>query len=165
MQLTACVQRADRCHGLRVMETTLLKAFLTLAALVGVLGAALYVVRRYAAVRLSHHTGAQFRVIGQLSLQQKKQIYLLLVADTILVVGAADHSITTLSEITDPATVAALIEAKTPSASLSSLWAQPKEATVSSPPSLPAERPQSILSFSEFLKSFRKKEGFLRDLL
>lgn len=145
------------------METTLLKAFLTLTALVAALGAVLYVVRRYTAVQLTQHTGAQFRVIGQLALQQKRQIYLLLVADKILVVGAADHSITTLSEITDPATIAALIEAKTPTSPLSSLWAS-RKGTGSSSSSL-TEHPQGILSFSEFLKSFGKKEGFLKDLL
>lgn len=138
------------------METTLLKAFFTLLALVAALGGVLYVVRRYTAKQLAHHAGVQFRVLGQLALQQRKHIYLLLVADKVLVVGAAEQSMTTLAEITDPATIAALIEAKTPAASLSSLWSSTKNTDASSPASPLAKQPESILSFSEFLKSFGK---------
>ncbi len=144
------------------MDATLLKAFFTLAAVVAVLAVVLVVVRRYAAGQISAKSGAQFRIIGQIALQPKKQVYLLLVADRLLVVGAADQGMTTLAEITDPEAIAALVEARTaPVTSRFPLFSSqsplPGEEAASAPPN-------GILSFSQFLKALGKKESFLRDL-
>lgn len=138
------------------METMLLKAFFTLLALVGTLVVVLYMVRQYTAKQLTQQAGAQFRVLGQLALQPKKRIYLLLVADKILVIGAAEQSMVTLAEISDPATVTALIEAKMPTASLSALWTTKKAPNGSTTSPSANKRPEAILSFSEFLKSWGK---------
>lgn len=144
------------------MDATLLKAFFTLAAVVAALAVVLVLVRRYTAGQISRHAGTQFRVIGQLALQPKKQVYLLLVADRLLIVGAADQSMTTLAEITDPDTIAALIESRTAAPSLP-LFRRRNGEPADSP--APASGAGGVLSFSEFIKSLGKKEGFLRELL
>ena len=141
------------------MDGTLLKAFFTLGAIVAVLAVVLVLVRRYTAGQLAAKSGTQFRVIGQLALQPKKQVYLLLVADRLLVVGAADQGMTTLAEITDPEVISALIEARTAPVSA-------RFPLLASPAKSPASAPQGgILSFSQFLRALGRKEAFLRDLM
>lgn len=146
------------------MDASLLKAFFTLAAIVAALGVVLILVRRYTAGQITRHAGTQFRVIGQLSLQPKKQVYLLLVADRLLVVGAGDQAMTTLAEITDPETIAALIETRVSAPSLP-LFRRRTAGATTSPSTAPGANAGGILSFSEFIKSLGKKEGFLRELL
>jgi len=135
------------------MDETLLKAFFTLAAIVAVLAILLVLVRRHAAGQIAAKSGSQFRIIGRLALQPKKQVFLLLVADRILVVGAGE-SMTTLAEITDPEVITALVEART-----GPVFPSRKPSRNTSPAQ------QGILSFSEFLKALGKKESFLRDLM
>lgn len=146
------------------MDATLLKAFFTLAAIVAVLCVVLVFVRRYAAGQITRNAGTQFRVIGQLALQPKKQVYLLLVADRLLIVGAADQSMTTLAEITDPDTIAALVEQRISAPALPLFRKRTNGATDPSSDSADINTGRA-LSFSEFIKSLGKKEGFLRELL
>ncbi len=145
------------------MDATLLKAFFTLAAVVGALAVVLIFVRRYTAGQIATKSGTQFRVIGQLALQPKKQIYLLLVADRILIVGAADQGMTTLAEITDPEVITSLIEART--APVASRFPLFSAKSPSHEEGVASASPGGILSFSQFLKALGKKEAFLRDLM
>jgi flagellar biogenesis protein FliO len=146
------------------MDATLLKAFFTLAAIVAALFVVLVIVRRYAAGQITRNSGTQFRVIGQLALQPKKQVYLLLVADRLLVVGAADQAMTTLAEITDPDTIAALVESRVAAPSLP-LFRKRTNGAPDSPSTASELNTGGVPSFSEFIKSLGKKEGFLRELL
>lgn len=145
------------------MDATLLKAFLTLTAVVAVLAVVLLYVRRYAAGQITAKSGGQFRVIGQIALQPRKQVYLLMVADRILVVGAAEQGMTTLAEITDPEVIAALVEARTalPATRLSLFSRQNNPPAGADAPT----QPGAPLSFAQFLKAIGKKDGFFRDLM
>lgn len=148
------------------MDATLLKAMLTLGAVVAALAVVLALVRRYTAGQLAARSGTQFRVIGQLALQPKKQVYLLLVADRLLVVGVADQGMTTLAEISDPEVVAALVESRLPAGTSRFPFDRHRNRKADSPLHDPVpQRRDGILSFSEFLKALGKKEAFLRDLL
>lgn len=139
------------------MEGTLIKTFLTLVAMVILLWGVLIFVRRYSSARMSGGIGEQFRVVSQLALQPKKGVYLLLVANKILVLGVADSSISTLAEITDPETVKTLSEHQ----NRLNPFQMPLgiNGKIASEVMGNAKNNTESLSFSQFLKSLGKKSG------
>lgn len=92
------------------MEDSLLRAFGALAFVAVVLFGVLVVLRRYTAQKFLHGDKSQFRLLGQLTLRPRQSIGLLLVGEKIVVVGMTEHTITPLTEITDPQSVQTFVE-------------------------------------------------------
>ncbi|HQT91818.1 MAG TPA: flagellar biosynthetic protein FliO [Candidatus Kryptobacter bacterium] len=82
------------------MDWLIVKTFLTMLVLIGMMFGLLLVVRKY------FYTKPQFvndnlKVLSSMSLQPKKSIYLVKVFDRVMLVGVSDNSIASLGEITD----------------------------------------------------------------
>lgn len=82
------------------MDWLIVKAFLTMLMIVGLMAALLFVVRRYfyAKPRIADEN---MKVLSTMSLQPKKAIYLVKIFNKVMLVGVSDGSIASLGEITD----------------------------------------------------------------
>ncbi|MBU0509496.1 flagellar biosynthetic protein FliO [bacterium] len=89
----------------------------TIAALAGILGLILglaYVLRRLnLGGRFSDSSSEGWRILGTKMLGPKRQIYVLEVGSSLLLVGTTEKTMTPLMEIRDPADRQAVIEAVT----------------------------------------------------
>ncbi|MDZ7271477.1 MAG: flagellar biosynthetic protein FliO [candidate division KSB1 bacterium] len=97
--------------GLRTSEpgagTLLMRMFLALAAVVALIWAGAYFLRRYSGRGGNGMQTAQLRVVGWTLLGPKRALYAVLAADRVLILGVTDSQITLLSEIQEPERVAA----------------------------------------------------------
>lgn len=136
------------------MDPTLFKALLTLSGVVALMAALLYVVKKYTAQKSAGCDGAQFRVLGRVALQQKQGVYLLLVGDKLLVVGATDHAVSILSEIDDAETIDRFVNGANSTGI--PLFGTAGGTRLQAKPS-PEQTSGSMLSFAEFLKSLSRQ--------
>ncbi len=86
------------------MDWLVVKAFLTMMMIVGLMFALLVVVRKYLFNR-SNISNDNMKVLSSLSLQPKKSIFLVKVFNKVMLVGISDNSIAALGEITDDETL------------------------------------------------------------
>jgi flagellar biosynthetic protein FliO len=86
------------------MDWLVVKAFLTMMMIVGLMFALLIVVRKYF-FNKPHVSNNNMKVLSSLSLQPKKSIYLVKVFNKVMLVGTSDNSIAALGEITDDETL------------------------------------------------------------
>ncbi len=93
------------------MDWMVVKAFLTMMMIVGLMFAILVVVRKYLFNR-PNIPNDNMKVLSSLSLQPKKSIFLVKVFNKVMLVGISDNSIAALGEITDDETLE-IIEAST----------------------------------------------------
>lgn len=82
------------------MDWLIVKAFLTMLMIIGLMVGLLVVVRRYfyAKPRIADEN---LKVLSTISLQPKKAIYLVKVFNKVMLVGVSDSSMAALGEITD----------------------------------------------------------------
>lgn len=82
------------------MDWLILKTFLTLAFIVGLMILLLFVVRKYFYTK-PRLTNADMKVLMTMNLQPKKAIYLVKIFSRVMLVGVSDNAMTALGEITD----------------------------------------------------------------
>ncbi len=83
------------------MDWLVVKTFLTMMLIVGLMFAVLIIVRKYFYSR-PQFADDNMRIITSLSLQPKKSIYLVKMFGKMMIVGVTDNSIAALGEVTDP---------------------------------------------------------------
>jgi flagellar biosynthetic protein FliO len=86
------------------MDWLVVRAFLTMMMIVGLMFALLVVVRKYFFNR-PNISNENMKVLSSLSLQPKKSIFLVKVFNKVMLVGISDNSIAALGEITDEETL------------------------------------------------------------
>ena len=86
------------------MDWLVIRAFLTMMMIVGLMFALLVVVRKYLFNR-PNISNENMKVLSSLSLQPKKSIFLVKVFNKVMLVGISDNSIAALGEITDEETL------------------------------------------------------------
>ncbi|HTY57828.1 MAG TPA: flagellar biosynthetic protein FliO [Bacteroidota bacterium] len=96
------------------MEWIIVRTLLSLAAIVALMLGLAFLVRKYL------HAGKGLRrslvdveLLGHRSLQPRTAVYVLKVLNRVIVVGASEHGMQTLSEITDPDVLASVEESMT----------------------------------------------------
>jgi flagellar biosynthetic protein FliO len=82
------------------MDWLIVKTFLTMFLIVGMMFGLLLVVRKYFFVK-PRFVNDNLKVLSSMSLQPKKSIFLVKVFDRIMLVGVSDNAIASLGEITD----------------------------------------------------------------
>jgi flagellar biogenesis protein FliO len=124
------------------MEWIILRTLLSLAAIVALMLGLAYVLKKYL------HTGkgsrrslVEVELLGHRSLQPRTAVYVLKVLNRVIVVGASEHGMQTLSEITDP-DVLASVEDSMIAGTASPRWF----------PGVKTDGAGGTRSFSDFLK-------------
>ncbi|MCL4510594.1 MAG: flagellar biosynthetic protein FliO [Bacteroidetes bacterium] len=82
------------------MDWLIVKTFLTMILIVGLMFALLIVARKYFYGK-PHFVNENMKVLAAMNLQPKKAIYLVKVFNKALLVGVSDNAIASLGEITD----------------------------------------------------------------
>ncbi len=82
------------------MDGLVIRAFVTMLTIVGLMFGLLVVVRRYLFSK-PRIVNDNMKVLSTISLQPKKSIYLVKIFDKIMLVGVSDNSMAALGEITD----------------------------------------------------------------
>ncbi len=82
------------------MDWLIVKTFLTMLVVVGMMFGLLVVVRKFFYAK-PRFVNDNLKVLSSMSLQPKKSIYLVKVFDRVMLVGVSDNSIASLGEITD----------------------------------------------------------------
>jgi flagellar biogenesis protein FliO len=83
------------------MDGSIIKAFLTLAGSVGVLGFLLYLVKK-AGLKAKKNNGAyNLEILSKLTLQPKSHIFIIKAESKILMVGVSEKSINLISDLTE----------------------------------------------------------------
>ena len=83
-----------------MIDETLLRAFLTLLLCVAGLGVVLFIVKRYSSKIAPQRTTLELKAIGRLPLH-KGAVYAIQVGGRTLLIGATEHSINLLTDITE----------------------------------------------------------------
>jgi flagellar biogenesis protein FliO len=124
------------------MEWIILRTLLSLAAIVALMLGLAYLVKKYL------HAGKGVRrslidveLLGHRSLQPRTAVYVIKVLNRVIVVGASEHGMQTLSEITDPEVLAS-VEDSLMAGSSGPRWF----------PGVKADGAGGARSFSDFLK-------------
>lgn len=86
------------------MDWLVVRAFLTMMMIVGLMFALLIVVRKYF-FNKPRLTNDNMRVLSSISLQPKKSIFLVKIFNKVMLVGVSDNSVASLGEITDEETL------------------------------------------------------------
>ncbi|MBS1538087.1 MAG: flagellar biosynthetic protein FliO [Bacteroidetes bacterium] len=86
-----------------MIDETLLRAFLTLLLCVAALGVVLFIVKRYSSKIAPQRTSLDLKAIGRLPLH-KGAVYAIQVGNRTLLIGATEHSINLLTDITEDQT-------------------------------------------------------------
>ena len=82
------------------MDGMVVKAFLTMLMIVGLMFGLLIVVRKYVFAK-PKIADENMKVLSTISLQPKKAIYLVKIFDKVMLVGVSDNAMAALGEITD----------------------------------------------------------------
>lgn len=82
------------------MDWLILKTFLTLVFIVGLMVVLLFAVRKYFYTK-PHLLNDNMKVLMTMNLQPKKAIYLVKIFSRVMLVGVSDNAMTSLGEITD----------------------------------------------------------------
>ncbi len=82
------------------MDGMVVKAFVTMLMIVGLMFGLLVVVRKYVFAK-PRITDENMKVLSTISLQPKKAIYLVKIFDKVMLVGVSDNAMAALGEITD----------------------------------------------------------------
>lgn len=91
-------------------EESILKAFLTLGVVVAALGIVLYVIKKYASKAKKATGGMNIQVVSKISLQPKTHLFIVNAGKKTLLLGATDHGVNTLADLTDNPDPAGAIE-------------------------------------------------------
>ncbi len=86
------------------MDWLVVRAFLTMMMIVGLMFALMIVARKYFSNK-PRMTNDNMKVLSSLSLQPKKSIFLVKVFNKVMLVGVSDGSVSALGEITDEETL------------------------------------------------------------
>lgn len=86
------------------MDWLIVKTFLTMILIVGMMFVVLIFVRKYFYAK-PQFVDENLRIVTSISLQPKKSIYLVKVFDKVMLVGVSDNAIASLGEVTDPETL------------------------------------------------------------
>lgn len=82
------------------MDGMVVKAFITMLMIVGLMFGLLVFVRKYVFAK-PRIADENMKVLSTISLQPKKAIYLVKIFDKVMLVGVSDNSMAALGEITD----------------------------------------------------------------
>jgi flagellar biogenesis protein FliO len=142
-----------------MMDDSLLHSFLSLVGLVAVLGIALYLVKRYAKKAKKKANSIELELISKLPVQPKTNLFIIKAGPKTLLIGASDHNITTLADLTEDK------QYKIPAATITKSQLADLQKTKISKAYQPvqAEKKEEIqpetnpLSFKNFLRSSLKK--------
>lgn len=86
------------------MDWMVVKAFMTMMIIVGLMFALLIAVRKFL-FNKPHLNNDNLKVLSTLSLQPKKSIFIVKIFNKIMLVGVSDNSMAALGEITDDDTL------------------------------------------------------------
>lgn len=87
-----------------MVQDPMMNTFLSLLLIVGVLGGVLYFVKRIAIKsRQKNKDGLGMEVISRFALQPKTNLFVIKVGKKKLLIGANEHTISTLADLTDEA--------------------------------------------------------------
>jgi len=136
-----------------MFDEPLLKSFLSLISLVGVLGIALFLLKRYTKKAKSKYNGIELNIISKTSVQAKSQLCIVQAGSKTLLLGITDHNITTLSDLTEDKTRSSFVPAKQSAASV-------KAGTLANQPvANKSNNRGNPLSFRNFLSTIVKKQN------
>ena len=128
----------------------MLNAFLNLGFVVLVLGLALYFLKRMNKKKKNFKGQPDLQIVSKLSLQAKNHLYIVKADDKTLLIGATDHNITTLADLSDRSIENINLMNKLNSQE-TLLLKNSKTKTL--PKQKIEENPSNSLSFKTFLKS------------
>lgn len=86
------------------MDATILKAFALLSLCVGGMGLLFYYLKKYGTKLRDNNSQVELKVLGKASLQPKSHIFIIQAEGRKLLIGVTDHSINTLSDLTENST-------------------------------------------------------------
>jgi flagellar biogenesis protein FliO len=125
------------------MEWIVLRTLVSLAAIIALMLGLAYLGKKYLhAGKGARRSLVDVEVLGHRSLQPRTSVYVVKVLTRVIVVGTSEHGMQTLSEITDPETLAAVDE-KIAAAAAPGRWF----------PGAKADAAGGTRSFSEFLRT------------
>ena len=142
-------------------DGSILKAFLTLGMIVAALGVTLFFVKKYVKKNKKVSGTDNLEIVSRISLQPKTHLFIVNVGDKKLLLGATDHSVNTLADLTsegssgtDEVDVEKALQRLGRQAK--SKMNKPVNKVVSK--MVPAIDDNDSLSFTSFLKSTFKKQ-------
>ena len=136
-----------------MFDEPLLKSFLSLCSVVAVLAVALFFVKKYAKKARIKHNGMDLSVLSRTSLQPKSHLYIVQAGAKTLLLGVSDHSITTLSDLTEDKNKSSFVPAKQPQQQTKTV------VPLIQPVAVPVNKQGNPLSFRNFLSAIVKKEN------
>ena len=80
------------------------KAFFTLGIAVAVIALSLYLVKRLVIKKNVSNSGLELKILSRISLQPKTHLYIIKADEKTLLVGATDHNINLISDLTEDPT-------------------------------------------------------------
>ncbi len=86
------------------MDDTMIKAFFTLGIAVAVIALVLYFVKRLVIKKNINSGGVELKVLSRISLQPKTHLYLVKADEKTLLIGATDHNINLISDLSEDPT-------------------------------------------------------------
>ncbi len=108
------------------MEWIVVKTLLSLAAVIGLMIAVVYVMKKFLfGGHVSSSSVVEMSVIGTMTLHPKRSIAVIKVMNKVLIVGVSEEGMQTLGELTDPAMLS-LIDAKLEAAAATPRWSMRK---------------------------------------
>ncbi len=127
-------------------DASLMKAFATLAGVVGFLGLILFVLKKVIKKNKKIENQIDLQIISKISLQPKSHIYLIKAGEQTLLVGATDHNINTLADLSPN---------ERPIPSFTSETKRPSR--IQTPQAELTQDLENSLSFGSFIKSAFKR--------
>ena len=86
-----------------MLETALLQSLFPLIAICAALGISLLLLKKYALKRRKNKTaGLEISVLSRISLHPKTNVFIVKAGEKTLLLGATDHNINTLADLTEP---------------------------------------------------------------
>ena len=81
------------------MDTNILQTFIVLIVAVGIIATIMFLVKKISMKRLEHRDSVNLNVISKITLQPKNHLFVVKVANKLLVLGVTDTSINILTEL------------------------------------------------------------------
>ncbi len=135
------------------MDDTMIKAFFTLGISVAVIALILFFVKKMVIKKNLSSSGIELKVISRITLQPKTHLYIVKADEKTLLIGANDHAINLVSDLTDDPTFGGAVDIRENNDLRKELARQAKEEE-----KIKFEMEKN-LSFGSFLMSAFKKSN------
>ena len=84
-----------------MLQDTIIKSFLSMLLMVGVFGLIIFILRKYIKKAKNKANPVELNVISKTTIQAKTHLYIVKAGNKTLLLGATDHNINTLADLTE----------------------------------------------------------------